>query len=255
MFLITAKEVSPLMTSNRALCAISFAYEFQSFEENFETLSQYILQAPKNAIVLAPELCLSGYSYANMEESALFSQRVIPKLKALSHDKTIGLTLVEKNENGFFNNFKLFSHGEIIQTRAKAKLFTLGDENQYFNDGNIEDIAIIEVHGIKIATLICFEMRFSELWQRIRGADVILIPAFWGRLRKEHFETLTKALAIANQAYVICANSCGEDMAGGSGIISPFGNEKREDTSGLISQAFDAQEIKKMRRYIDIGLC
>ena len=81
-----------------------------------------------------------------------------------------------------------------------------------------------------------------------------MIPAFWGRLRKEHFETLTKALAIANQAYVICANSCGEDMAGGSGIISPFGNEKREDTSGLISQAFDAQEIKKMRRYIDIGL-
>ena len=255
MFQITAKEVSHLMTSSKTLCAISFAYEFQSFEENFETLNQYILQAPNNSIILAPELCLSGYSYADMEASALFSQQVIPKLQALSHDKIIGLTLVEKNENGFFNNFKLFNHGELIQTRAKAKLFTLGDENEYFNDGKIEEIKIIEIDGIKIATLICFEMRFTELWQQIRGADVILIPSFWGRLRKEHFETLTKALAITNQAYVICANSCGEDMAGGSGIISPFGNEKRDDKAGLITQTFDNHEIKKMRRYIDIGLC
>lgn len=254
MFPITAKVASLLMTSNKNLCAIQFAYEFQSFEKNFETLKQFILQAPNNAIILAPELCLSGYSYSNMQEAAYFSRSIMSELKSLSIGKTIGLTLIENDERGYFNNFKLFHNGEIVQTRAKAKLFALGDENRYFKDGNLDEITIVEVDGIKIATLICFEIRFPELWKQLRGADVILVPAFWGKLRKTHLETLTKALAIVNQAYVICANSCGEDMAGGSGIISPFGESTRSNAHALITQKLDFHEIKKMRRYIDIGL-
>ena len=254
MFQITVKAVSLLMTSNKNLCAIQFAYEFQSFEENFETLERLITQTPENSIVLAPELCISGYSYLDIDKAALFSQEVIPKLAALSLGKTLGLTLIESCGDTFVNNFKLFHHGELVQTRAKGKLFTLGDENAYFQEGNTKDISIIEIDGIKIATLICFELRFTELWQQIKGADVILIPAFWGIHRKEHFETLTKALAIANQAYVLCANSCGEDFAASSGVISPFGEEFRNDINAIIVQELKISEIKKMRRYIDIGL-
>ncbi|MBV5279373.1 MAG: carbon-nitrogen hydrolase family protein [Campylobacteraceae bacterium] len=242
------------MISSKNLCAIQFAYAFHSFEENFETLQQLILQTPKDAIVLAPELCISGYSYQNMDQAALFSQIIIPKLKALSMDKTIGLTLIEKNGENFVNNFKLFHRGENIQTRTKSKLFTMGDENIYFKEGNLEEINILEIDGIKIATLICFELRFTKLWEQIKGADVILIPSFWGKLRKEHFETLTKALAIMNQSYVICANSVDDTMAGGSGIITPFGEAYRDDSRSLISAKLEMSEIKKMRKYLDIGL-
>lgn len=254
MFPIIVREVSLLMISKKNLCAVQFAYEFQSFEKNFETLEHFILKAPQNSIVLAPELCLSGYSYNNMHESACFSKAMLPKLKELSLEKTIGLTLVEENEKGYFNNFKLFHKGEVVQTRAKAKLFALGDENRYFKDGNIEEIQMIEIDGIKIATLICFEIRFPELWQQIRGADIILVPAFWGKLRKEQLDTLTKALAIINQAYVICANSCGVEMAASSGIITPFGEATRSDLHELIVKEFDKSQLKKMRKYIDIGL-
>ena len=31
----------------------------------------------------------------------------------------------------------------------------------------------------KIATLICFELRFPALWEQIKGADIILNPAMW----------------------------------------------------------------------------
>ena len=254
MSLIIVKEVSLLMTSSKNLCAIQFAYESRSFDENFETLKQLISQTPKDAIVLAPELCISGYSYQNMGEAALFSQTIIPKLEALSLDKTIGLTLIEKSGEYFYNNFKLFHYGKLVQTRAKGKLFTLGDENIYFKEGHTKEINILEIDGIKIATLICFELRFTELWEQIKGADVILIPSFWGKLRKEHFETLTKALAIANQAYVLCANSSDDNMASGSGIITPFGEAYRDDESTLIIKELEMSEIKKMRRYLNIGL-
>ncbi len=251
---ITVKEVSHSMTSKPMLCALQFPYEGRCFEENFATLQALLEQTPPNSIVLAPELCLSAYSYDKMEEAAEFSSMILPDLAKLSTCKTFGLTLIEKTDTGYVNNFKLFHHGELIYTRAKSKLFTLGEEENYFSSGNTEEISIIDVDGIKIAVLICFELRFPSLWEQIKGADLILVPAYWGKLRKKHFEVLTTALAIANQAYVLCANGADESMAKGSAIISPFGDVTIDDSSRLIMHAFDLHEIKKMRRYLDIGL-
>lgn len=251
---ITAKEVSLSMTSKPMLCALQFAYENRSFEENFATLRALLEQTPEHSIALAPELCLSAYNYNAMEEAARFSASIIPKLAKLSTCKTIALTMIEKTETGYVNNVKLFHNGALLYTRAKAKLFTLGEEEHYFQAGDTQEIKIIDIDGIKIAVLICFELRFLELWEKIKGADLILVPAYWGKLRKKHFEVLTTALAIANQAYVLCANGADEGMAKGSAIISPFGDVVRDDEASLILHPFDPSEIKKMRRYLDIGL-
>lgn len=75
-----------------------------------------------------------------------------------------------------------------------------------------------------------------------------------GKIRKEHFETLTKALAIINQCYVIASDSANDDMAKGSGIITPFGEELRDDNSESITKKFDRTLITKMRRYLNIGI-
>ena len=251
---ITAKAVSLSMTSNIALCALQYAYEFQSFEKNFETLRTLLNQCPKNAIILAPELCLSAYSYDKMHEASAFSTAIIPKLKTLSLDKTFGLTLITCKENHFFNTFMVFHKGECIYTQDKAKLFALGDEETYFCAGKTESIRIFEIEGIKIAVLICFELLFPALWEQIKGADIVLVPAFWGEPRKAHLEALSTALAIANQTYVVCANSADNGMAQSSGIISPFGVAKRDDNRAITTALYDTKEIHTMRRYIDIGL-
>lgn len=242
------------MTSKKTLVALQFAYENKSLQENFETLSSLIAKAPAHAIILAPELCLSGYNYANMQKSADFSAQILPKLQALSTNKTLALTMIENIDGKFYNNLKIISNGTVVASRAKAKLFSLGDEEKFFTSGKPEDINIININGIKIATLICFELRFTELWQSILGADIILVPAYWGKLRSEHFRALTQTLAIANQAFVIAANSSDITMAAQSGIITPFGQEYRDATSFSITKEVNLNEIKKMRRYLNIGL-
>ena len=242
------------MTSNTHLCSLQFAYESRSLPDNFETLASLIAQCQKKSLILAPELCLSGYRYEAMHEAATFSTSIMPQLRELSTCKTFGLSLItHKNEN-FFNTFMLFHHGDCVYTQNKAKLFALGDEDKHFSSGDCDAIRVFEIEGIKIAVLICFELRFNTLWEQIKGADVILVPAFWGGARKVHLEALTQALAIMNQAYVVCANSADDGMARGSGIITPLGAVNRNDESALITQLFDAKEIKTMRRYIDIGL-
>jgi predicted amidohydrolase len=242
------------MTSKKTLVALQFNYETKSLEDNFKTLKRLLNRTPENSIVLAPELCLSGYKYDSLQDSAEFSKKILPELKELSTCKTFALTLIEEVDGNYFNNLKIFHNGNVIQTRAKAKLFPLGNEEKFFTSGDIKDINIVEIDGIKIATLICFELRFTELWKQVQGADIILVPSFWGKLRKEHLKTLSEALGVANQAFVIVANSSDEEMASSSAIITPFGDVYRDDSSFIVTHDVDLNEIVKMRRYIKIGL-
>ncbi|MCG3719803.1 carbon-nitrogen hydrolase family protein, partial [Aliarcobacter butzleri] len=138
--------------------------------------------------------------------------------------------------------------------QSKFKLFPLGDELTHFKPGNLEDIKIININGLKIATLICFELRFPELWLKVKGADIILNPAMWGIKRKDHYESISKALALVNQCFVIASNSADDNMAKGSAIITPFGNIIKNDQENIIKATFDKQELIKTRKYIDIGL-
>ncbi len=242
------------MISKKTLVALQFNYKNRSLEDNFETLKRLIKQTPDSSIVLAPELCLSGYKYESLQESANFSKKILDELKILSTCRVLALTLIEEIDGKYYNNLKLFHNGKLIETRAKARLFPLGNEEKYFTSGSGKDIDIVEIDGIKIATLICFELRFTELWQQILGADIVLVPSFWGKLRKKHLKTMSEALAIANQAFVIVANSSDEDMASSSAIISPFGDVHRDDSSFILKREVDFKEIKKMRKYINIGL-
>ena len=226
----------------------------QNFQENLNHLKSLINSCESDSLIVAPELALSGFSYDRMEEASVFSQKAIEEIKALSENKIIALTFITKKDENFYNTLYIFHNFNIIHTQSKVKLFPLGDELEYFKAGNIDDIKIIEIDGFKIATLICFELRFPELWQKIKGADIILNPAMWGVKRKDHYESISKALALVNQCFVIACNSANDNMAKGSAIINPFGIVRKDDKNEIIEDFFDKNEIKKVRTYINIGL-
>jgi len=226
----------------------------EDFSKNLKYLKDLIIKAPQDSIILAPEIVLSGFCYDKMQEAANFSIEAIEQIKQLAINKTIALTLITEKNGKFYNTLHIFNKQELIHTQSKVKLFPLGNEHEYFTAGKEEDIKIIEIDGIKIATLICFELRFPQLWQKIKGADIILNPSMWGVKRKDHYETISKSLALINQCFVIASNSADDNMAKGSAIISPFGNVNKDDEKELLIQEFDLEEIKKVRKYINIGL-
>ena len=225
-----------------------------NFQDNLDALVALINKSPNNSLIVAPELCLNGYAYDRLEEAVKISNKAIDIFKELSKYKIISLTLTQKQGDKYINTLYIFNKGNIIHTQSKYELFVMNDERKHFMAGKKEDIKIIDIDGIKVACLICFELRFIDLWQKIRGADIILIPAMWGKLRKDNLEALTKALAIANQCFVIVSNSANDEMAKSSAIISPFGNVFLDDNSKLLIQDIDLNEIKKMRRYLPIGI-
>jgi predicted amidohydrolase len=223
-----------------------------NFQNNLDKLISLINQAPYNTFVLAPELCLNGYAYDKLDEAVKISQKAIKELKKISTNKTIVLTLTLKHKTKYTNTLHIFNKNNIIHTQSKVKLFTLNNEQKYFKAGYEKDIKIVKIGNLKIANLICFELRFIKYWQKLKGADIILIPTMWGKSRKEHLKILAKALAITNQCFVIISNSANDKMAKGSAIINPFGEIYFDDTKEILSKNIDLKEIKKIRRYIKL---
>ena len=235
------------------LVALQFATTID-FEKNLNTLISLIEKTKQNDIVIAPELCLNGYAYNKLDQAVQITQKAIKVLLELSNNKTIITTLTTKNKLKYYNTLYIFHKNKIIHTQSKHHLFVLNDERKYFTKGDIKDIKIIDIDGLKIGSMICFELRFIDIWKKLQGADIIVVPSMWGLLRREHLNSLGKSLAILNQCFVIISNSSNKDMAKNSGIFSPFGNETIDDNLEVISSVFNKNEIKKLRRYMNVGI-
>ena len=235
------------------LCSLSFLTT-DNYENNLQTLLKLIKQAPNNSLIVAPEVCLSGFDYDNFNEVCEFAPIAIDEIKKASANKIIIFTIIEKRGDEVFNFAKVFHNGEMVYERAKAKLFHFGGEDKYFAEGSGEDIKIIEVDGIKIGIIICFELRFKEVWKKLEGSDVIVTPSWWGVLRTENFKTLTRALAVLNQCYVVASDSLNEDCTKMSGIIKPNGDEQRNGNNPCLEVDYIEKEIALMRRYMDVGI-
>jgi len=224
------------------------------FESNLSKLIELINKQPSKSFIVAPELCLNGYAYDRLDDAVNITNKALEELEKLSLYKTIALTMTTKKDDNYLNTLFIFHEGKIVHTQSKNKLFVLNDERVYFTAGNEDDIKVIQVGDLKVACLICFELRFIDLWQKIQGADLVIIPSMWGILRKQNFETLTRALAVMNQCFVIASDSANNDMAKSSGIVTPFGDEYRDDSKEVLSKELDLKEIKKMRRYMQVGI-
>jgi len=242
-----------IKSKNYTLCSLLFKTQ-DSYENNLECLLSLIQKTPKYSLIVAPEVCLSGFDYDNFEDAQAFSHTALHRLKELSQDKIIILTMIEKIGSKFFNVLKVIHNGEVVHERAKARLFTFGGEEKYFSQGDDSAFEIVEVDGIKIAVLICFELRFKDLWKKCEGADVIAVPSWWGVLRSEHFVSLTKTLAIMNQCYVVASDSQNEECSKMSAIITPMGKDTRNGNTPCLEVSYEAKEIQKMRRYMNIGI-
>ena len=200
------------------------------------------------SIFLFPEVCLTGFDYENIEKAIEFTANAIELLLSKTKNRTIVFTAFNKVNKQIYNTVYVIHNRKIVHKQSKVKLFKLGNEDKYFTSGHSEEIVCFTIDNISFAVLVCFELRFKELWKKIEGSDIILIPAQWGKIRSEHFKILTQSLAVMNQCYVMACDANNSDTTGINIITTPFGITHQNNT------IFEKSEIKKMRRYLDVGI-
>lgn len=220
------------------------------YQENLDKLLELLESNKDKEIIVIPEVYLTAFDYEHLSTAAKFSLKALKMLKSYIDEQIVVITLILEEGDYFVNQAVVIHKHKVIHRQNKHKLFRLGDEDLYFLPGKAKKIVPFEIDGVKYAILICFELRFKDLWKQIEGADIVFIPSRWGLLRKKHLEILSQALAVMNQCYVLLANSADSDMARSSAIISPSGNVIMDDNQEVIEGLIDFREIKKMRRYI-----
>ncbi|MDD2828410.1 MAG: carbon-nitrogen hydrolase family protein [Sulfuricurvum sp.] len=226
----------------------------ENFENNLTRLILHIVQSPEDAIIVAPEVCLSGFCYDRFEEAAAFTPYALDKLLGFLGNRLLIFSAITKLGDDFYNIAYALTDSRVVHAQSKAKLFTLGAEHEHFSAGESSNISPFLYNGLRIGILLCFELRFKELWQQLEGCDIIAIPAQWGKIRGEHFVTLTNALAVLNQCYVIASDAANEDTSAMSGIINPFGHEVRNNGMESLTSHYEERTLQSMRRYLNTGI-
>jgi len=108
----------------------------------------------------------------------------------------------------------------------------------------------------RLALSVCYDVRFPELYRSLGEFDVMFVPsAFTVPTGAAHWETLLRARAIENKAYVV-APAQGGTHAGGrrtwghTMIIDPWGEivAARAEGEGVVLAEIDHERIKDVRR-------
>src|SRR6185312_9241342 len=195
-------------------------------EKNFLQCEKAIIEAAAQSakIIFFPENCL----FMRIKEGEKIlglsvADPVFQKLSDLSKKHKIALHL---------GSVPLREDGKLKLTYRKIHLFDIELEGQkpiresdVFHQGARPEI--LEFEGWKLGQSICYDLRFSELYQAYAKAqvDAILVPtAFLVPTGQAHWEILLRARAIESQAFVIAAAQAGNHVGVRGGQRSTYGH-------------------------------
>jgi deaminated glutathione amidase len=120
-----------------------------------------------------------------------------------------------------------------------------------------ETIAVVKTDLCSMGLSVCYDLRFPELYRGLasQGVELIFIPsAFTAYTGEAHWETLLRARAIENQAYIIAPDQFGKsarsfETHGHSMIVDPWGKVIAElpDGPGVITAEIDLDYLANVR--------
>ena len=123
--------------------------------------------------------------------------------------------------------------GVLVARYDKIHLFGLDLGNERYQESTLiepgDKAVVVNSPFGRIGLSICYDLRFPELYRAMPDVDIIVVPsAFTATTGRAHFETLIRARAIENLAYVIAPaqggyHLSGRETHGDSMIVDPWG--------------------------------
>jgi predicted amidohydrolase len=126
--------------------------------------------------------------------------------------------------------------GGIRATYRKIHMFDVEVAGREYRESETEqrgdEIVTSTAGDVSLGLTVCYDLRFPELFRilAVRGARVLTVPsAFTAVTGAAHWDTLVRARAIENQAFVVAADQIGvhpggNESYGGSQIVDPWGD-------------------------------
>ena len=206
---------------------------WENHAANHSKASKLIADAhpQSGSLIILPEMFSTGFSMnlpVTAEPESGPTEKFLHEIATQYQSCVIG-GVVTQTTGGLGRNQSLAiaPDGTLLARYTKNHPFSMGGECEVHVAGT--SVSIFEWQGLRIAPLICYDLRFPELARdAVRaGAEVLIYIAAWPVKRIQHWITLLQARAIENLAYVIGVNRCGTDpqftYTGRSLVVDPHG--------------------------------
>ena len=166
-----------------------------------------------------------------------------------------------------FNTSLVFdANGQQVARYDKMHLFAFDNGKEHYDEAKVLEAGyapttfnLNSVDGFcwRVGLSICYDLRFPELY-RLLAADLLLIPsAFTHTTGQAHWETLVRARAIENQAFVVAPaqgglHENGRRTWGSTMIVDSWGRvlDHRQEGAGLICAVLEWSAMQEHRQQL-----
>lgn len=232
---------------------IQKSLEWLAVERNRESAEMWIARCSDSQLIVLPEMFTTGFCTEPKcgAESGEQTKEWMRDMSTKYAATIVGSVAVGEDEKYYNRLYVANATGEIV-SYDKRHLFSFAGEDRYYTAGDRR--VVVEVEGIRILLLVCYDLRFP-VWVRNRGDyDMILCVANWPASRRGAWDILLRARAIENLAYVAGVNIVGDDpsvhYSGGTVGLDYMGKELAsvaDDCEGIATFDIDLNGLRAFR--------
>ncbi len=150
-----------------------------------------------------------------------------------------------------YDKIHLFRYDNGREAYDEARVIEPGREPVAF------ELTARDGQAWRIGLSVCYDLRFPELY-RMLEADVLLVPsAFTHTTGQAHWETLLRARAIENLAYVVAPaqgglHENGRRTWGRSMVVDPWGEvlAQRDEGAGVVTAMIERDRLAQVRQQL-----
>ncbi|MEO6059706.1 MAG: carbon-nitrogen hydrolase family protein [Candidatus Limnocylindria bacterium] len=211
--------------------------QFGEVDRNLECIERWVVDAARAGanLVVLPEAATTGYAFTSLDEALPVARRagvIAPELLAGLSAKlaiTIVCGTLEAEGDEIFNSALVMSPDGRRFKYRKMHLPFLGIDR--FATPGPDAPWVVEVAGLRLGVLICYDLRFPEAARvcALEGADLIALPTNWPVGVSFHPGIFAPARAAENHCYLLAADRVGTErdvtFIGRSLLIDYDGNQ------------------------------
>ena len=233
-------------------------------EANRRHLDEMLKSIENTDVIVFPETFTTGFPADPNEFAEEVGGTTMQWMNEKAKEKNAAVcgTIILRREGGFYNSFIWMQPDGKYYLYNKRHLFTMGGEIG-LNPG--EERITIEWKGWQIRPFVCYDLRFP-VWDRNSFKDgkfeydIAIFTAEWPKKKSEVWNTLLRARAIENQAFVVGVNRVGVDDSnieykGESMVLNVKGRivEKAPEGEGVFTAELSEFELEAFREYFRVS--
>ena len=229
-------------------------------EKSLENIENYARLASKNHadLVVFPEYYMCYYKGIKpADEAENIHGGYVQTLEKISQKYKIDIItgIHEKYENRIYDTAVYINkYSGISSYYRKTHLYDAFGfkESDLYSHGN-GPFDIFKINDFKIGMVICYDIRFPEIFRNysLNSADLIVIISGWfsGPVKEEQWLNLVSVRALENTFYVASSNLVGGDFTGISTVADPIGViiNRCAEAPGIIYSDLDLNRINDVR--------